>query len=79
MKTIEEVDNLITCQKILSKLSEREQFVVMGRSNGFTLKYIAGKLDITRERVRQIQLKAVQKMERYLHIKIDFYSFHKAK
>ena len=48
------------CQQLLT---EREQQVIVLRSNGYTLEQAGHALGITRERVRQLQLQAMRKLQ----------------
>lgn len=45
-------------------LTVREHMVCTARSSGQTLEEVARTMNVTRERVRQIQAKAVRKLER---------------
>ena len=79
LDNIDQANDKILLESLFSKanLSEREEYVIKAR-NGFygkvyTLAEIGEKFDVTRERVRQIEIKAMGKLknalERKYHIK----------
>ena len=56
-------------ERSLDTLSDREKDVVMlffgiGKQHGLTLEEIGSKFDLTRERVRQIEEKALEKLQK---------------
>jgi RNA polymerase sigma factor (sigma-70 family) len=58
---------------LLARLPERERLVLRGRANGKFLTEIGRELGITRERVRQIQERALFRLWRYVRLKrLDF-------
>ncbi len=68
-RLVEEESRKTEVALLLNQLSKREQLVMsmyygIGRDRSFTLDAIGNKLDISRERVRQIQYKALLKMRR---------------
>ena len=72
-------DQIIEIYDLLeSALNEREKEILemrygLGESKIFTLKEIGIKLNITRERVRQIEKKAIVKLKKYLEDYKDIY------
>lgn len=46
-----------------AKLTQREHHVCMARVSGQTLEEVAKDMNVTRERIRQIQAKAVRKLK----------------
>ena len=63
-KNLKPVNIFNELNEILSE--NREQEVLMARSNGITLDMIGEKLDVTRERARQIEVKPRHKIRRWL-------------
>lgn len=51
---------------VLKRLSYREREVIKLRSSNYTLVEVAGIFKVTRERIRQIEAKAVRKIQSHL-------------
>ena len=60
-----EIDNSLTVKTLTRSLNPREKFIFNSRLENNTLEELSQSLGITRERVRQIQVKAMRKI-RYL-------------
>ena len=57
-------------EETINKLTPREAKVIMHRyKDGWTLEEIAREYGVTRERIRQIVLKGIRKLQRYESIK----------
>lgn len=54
---------------LIASLTEREKFVVMGRAGGDTLTMVGQKLSRTRERVRQIESSAMNKLRKIARLR----------
>lgn len=67
-----ESDSRIDAEEILSGarslgiLSGREEYVLRQRANGKTLRWLAWQLEVCRERVRQVEQKAIEKLKEML-------------
>lgn len=58
------------------KLPDRDIMVVKGRSTGLTLEELGGKLEMTREGVRQIESKIVKASIKYVRPMFDVFSYY---
>ena len=69
-------EDLKTCvDNILCKLSPKEQLVIrkrfgIGEGTPETLEEVGGTFDVTRERIRQIQVKAIKKLKESLNLQM---------
>lgn len=71
-------DQLCGLDKAIAYLTDKQQTVIFGRyRDGHTLDEMAAELDITRERVRQIEAKAIRILRHPAHQKIMFYGLVK--
>jgi RNA polymerase nonessential primary-like sigma factor len=62
----ERTDNSQVVHRALAMLNERLRFVATKRMNGLTLKEIGDEMGVTKERVRQIETEAFDKLKQYL-------------
>ena len=65
---LEKQDNIKKLEKILHELNEREQTIIkmrfeIGYEKSYTLEEVAKKVGLTRERVRQIQNRTIEKLK----------------
>ena len=67
--------NTVDFRKLMEVLTYREKFILMQRAEGFTLSDCAGQLDISRERVRQVEVMALKKLRATINLKDKAYLF----
>ena len=60
-----DTDNLELCRMLLAELDDRSANIVSMRCSGCTLQEIANEFGITKERIRQIYIKAINKMRQF--------------
>jgi RNA polymerase sigma factor (sigma-70 family) len=58
--------DILDLHEAIGTLPDREQLILRQRSRGVTLREVAGEVRVTRERVRQIEAKAVRKLRESL-------------
>jgi RNA polymerase sigma-32 factor len=64
--------NIRLDQQLLDLLDDREKEIIYDRMvNGKTLQQIGNKFGLTRERIRQIEANALQKMRRAVHRSVN--------
>jgi RNA polymerase sigma-32 factor len=64
--------NIRLDQQLLDLLDDREKAIIYDRMvNGKTLQQIGDKFGLTRERIRQIEANALQKMRRAVHRSVN--------
>jgi RNA polymerase sigma-32 factor len=64
--------NIRLDQQLLDLLDDREKEIIYDRMvNGKTLQQIGDKFGLTRERIRQIEANALQKMSRAVHRSVN--------
>lgn len=64
--------NIRLDQQLLDLLDDREKEIIYDRMvNGKTLQQIGDKFGLTRERIRQIEANALQKMRRAVHRSVN--------
>jgi RNA polymerase sigma factor (sigma-70 family) len=62
---LERADELAELNRVVNRLRDKEREIVLRRSRGEKLQPIADSLGITRERVRQIEISALQRMREW--------------
>ena len=62
---LENGDDLAELNRVMSRLHPKERGIILRRSRGEKLQAIADSLGITRERVRQIEIQAIQRMREW--------------
>lgn len=65
---MELVDDLTELKRVVDRLHPKDREVVIRRSQGEKLQSIADSLGLSRERVRQIELKALQRMRYWFQV-----------
>lgn len=68
VRDMELVDDLTELKRVVDRLHPKDREVVIRRSQGEKLQSIADSLGISRERVRQIELKAIQRMRYWFQV-----------
>lgn len=59
-------NRLESIRRCLNRLDERRRNVILMRMDGLTLEEVAEKFDVTRERIRQIETNAMDRLTRYV-------------
>lgn len=67
-EALEWADDLAELNRVLNRLRHKDREIVLRRSHGEKLQAIANSLGITRERVRQIEISALQRMREWIHL-----------
>lgn len=70
------ISNQIDYEKLMKVLTYREKYIIFERANGLSLQLISDELNISRERVRQIEQVAIRKVRAVVRLKDKGYLFN---
>lgn len=59
-------DNRIALEAAISRLRPRDQFIILSRLAGHTLDEIAETVDVSRQRINQIELEVIEKLKKWI-------------